>query len=145
MSKKKTMMVEGKLYELVPIETKAAELKSVHGGYHPVTGKALLVADRDFPEPMTWDEGNLIIEESAPGWRRPTIEELHVLYAKKDIIGGFIDKRSSGYAHWYWSCTEHRGVPSFVHHVDFTVGQVDWGRKDNFSLSSRLVRAELPA
>lgn len=145
MSKKKTMMVEGKLYELVPIETKAAELKSVHGGYHPVTGKALLVADRDFPEPMTWDDGNLIIEESAPGWRRPTIEELHVLYANKDTIGGFIDKRGSGTANWYWSCTELRGDPSVVHGVDFTDGQDAWDHKDNSSLSSRLVRAELPA
>jgi len=48
-----------------------------------------------------------------------------------------------GMARWYWSCTERRDDASFVYGVDFTDGVGDWVPKDHFSLSGRVVRAEL--
>lgn len=121
------------------------KLKEVHAGYHPVTGKAFMCADVDLPEQMTWVKAEAYIKENHPGWRHPTMAELQAMWHNRERIGGFNTTRSSGVANWYWSCTEHRVGASGVYFVDFTDGHADWAPKDGHSLSSRLVRAELPA
>lgn len=68
------------------------------------------------------------------------------LYAHKDkgaLKGTFTDKVGSDHAHWYWTASEHRDIPSPVYVVVFTDGDDDWDHKDGFALSSRPVRAEL--
>lgn len=81
-------------------------------------------------------------------WFIPTLEILRdYLYANKDkgaLKGTFQDKVCrSGYAHWYWSCTEARDDSSKVYDVDFTDGYDGWGYKFNDELSTRPVRAVL--
>jgi hypothetical protein len=69
------------------------------------------------------------------------------LYSKRKEIGKqgdeFITKRGSGLARWQWSATEHPDYSSSVYSVDFTDGDVGWGHKDLFSLSSRPVALAL--
>jgi hypothetical protein len=68
------------------------------------------------------------------------------MYAHKDkgaLKGTFTDKAGSASARWYWSATEHRGYPSTVYGVGFADGDGDWGRTDDYVLSSRPVRAEI--
>ena len=62
---------------------------------------------------------------------------------KGDLKGTFTDKRGSGYAHWYWSSTEHPDNSSLVYNVDFTDGDDDWDHKDVYKLSTRPVWVEL--
>ncbi len=80
-------------------------------------------------------------------WILPPWDILHeALYPLKNegtLKDTLTDKGGSGYAHWYWSCTEHRDNPAIVYDVDFTDGHDGWGHKDYISLSSRVVRAEL--
>ena len=60
----------------------------------------LEIAEFDFPNEMTWDEGVKACIELGEGWRLPTKDELNVMYKNKNRIGGF-EKFS------YWSSTEH--------------------------------------
>lgn len=138
----KQITIDGKEYNLVPADKDACGLKAIHGGYHPVTGRPIQIADRDLPKIMTYEETEKYIKKNCPGWQLPTIEELHVLYANRKSIGGFNAASGSGLALWYWSCTEYRSASSLVYAVDFTDGLDHWDHKDNFSLSSRVVRAE---
>ncbi len=50
---------------------------------------------------MTWDEAKTACEklELGGGWRLPTMEELKIIYKKRNKIGGFTNG-------WYWSSTE---------------------------------------
>ena len=91
-------------------------------------------------------------------WFIPTKELLHGKTSGRDKIqpanlydsrekgsfeNTFITKSGSDGTRWYWSCTERPDVPSHVYVVAFSDGVVDWGHKDNYELSSRVVRAEL--
>lgn len=91
-------------------------------------------------------------------WFLPTKELLHgkTIYGDITITANLYDSRNtgafkdtfmtksgSGHALWYWSLTEHPDDPSGVYGVDFTDGDDGWGRKDDYELSSRVVRAEL--
>ena len=58
----------------------------------------LQVAEKDFPYPMTFENAQLACVKLGPGWRLPTIEELHLLYLNKETIKGFTGTN-------YWSCT----------------------------------------
>jgi hypothetical protein len=48
----------------------------------------------------------------------------------------------SGYAVWYWSCTEHRDLKSYVYNVRFSDGNGGWDVEDFHRLSCRPVRFE---
>lgn len=69
---------------------------------------------------------------------------LENLYPNKDAGGlsGTFAEYGSVLAHWYWSCTQHRALAWRVYDVDFTDGFGAWDRKDSYSLSGRVVRAE---
>ena len=60
----------------------------------------LEVAQKDFPERMTWNEAKQACKDLGAGWRLPTKEELNLLYENKAKIGGFANK-------YYWSSTEN--------------------------------------
>jgi hypothetical protein len=76
-------------------------------------------------------------------WRLPAQSELKLLFKNRDVIGGFSASASAGGILWYWSCTEPRGYPSLIRAVAFTDGRDDWVEKDNYSLSTRVVRGTL--
>lgn len=70
-------------------------------------------------------------------------EHLYPNRNKGALAGTFTTASSgAGFAPWYWSCTENCWHPDHVWFVRFLDSFVDWVRKDNHSLSSRVVRAE---
>jgi hypothetical protein len=124
-----------------------ASLRNYHGhdGGNIANEKAILEAVRNNPAALAQ-------------WFLPTKELLHGKTSGGDKIqpanlydsrntgafkNTFITKSGSGFALWYWSLTELPDIPSFVYVVVFTDGVDDCILKDNFELSSRVVRAEL--
>ena len=124
-----------------------AGLRNYHGhdGGNFANEKAVLEAVRNNPEALA-------------KWFIPTKELLHGKTSGGDKIqpanlydsrntgsfkNTFITKSGSGLAHWYWSLTERPDIPSSVYGVDFTDGDDGWDHKDDYELSSRVVRAEL--
>lgn len=68
------------------------------------------------------------------------------IYGHKDesaLAGTFTNQSGSGYALWYWSCSEVRDDRSFVWIVRLADGDDYWDGKRNYELSTRPVRAEL--
>jgi hypothetical protein len=81
------------------------------------------------------------VEKLGDGWRIPALEELRIMYANKDKVPNLcLTASGSDYPDWYWSSTEHRNNPSYVHNVRFSDGDGCWVRKDNGRLSCRPVR-----
>jgi uncharacterized protein DUF1566 len=104
------------------------------------------VYHEDSPKLMTWIEADKWAKSIGDGWRLPTREELLFIYENRDKVPGLKTTYSdSDFARWYWSCSEHRDDPSCVYVVGFTDGLAVWLVKGFYRLSSRLVRAELPA
>jgi len=56
----------------------------------------LEIFKNDFPNQMTWDEALNSCKEMGNDWRLPTLNELIVLYKKRDLIGNFDQE-------FYWS------------------------------------------
>ena len=79
-------------------------------------------------------------------WQIPDLETLKTLQRNQNqgsLKGTFntTNKGSgSGYPVWYWSSTEHRNDPSYVHGVRFSDGHEHWHLKDLIRLSCRPVR-----
>jgi hypothetical protein len=64
-----------------------------------ITGRKIVVAGRDFPNKMTWEEAKSACQDLGRGWRLPTKIELDQLYQNKDIISGI-------YYDYHFSSTE---------------------------------------
>jgi hypothetical protein len=79
----------------------------------------LEVAQYDFPERMKWDDARKNCESLGDGWRLPTMNELGILYIKKDVIGNFTLDDD---LYYYWSSTGYPGFGS-VYSVNFTNGR----------------------
>lgn len=107
-----------------------------------VPAVAFEVFPHDLSATMTYVNAVKAVAELDDGWRIPTLEELRLMYANKDAIGGFCtsDRCGSDFPDWYWSCTEHRTNPSFVWVVRFSDGYEYWHPKDYIRLSCRPVR-----
>ncbi len=74
-------------------------------------------------------------------WTIPTLEQVRLQYKNRGHLGGFITEDSGpDYPDWYWSSTEDRNFPSYVHIVRFSDGGEDWNHKDTTRLSCRPVR-----
>ena len=75
---------------------------------------------------MRWDEANRLCNDSAVSgltdWRLPTIEELSIMYANKDYIGGFVT-----YGQAYWSSYEGNANGT-LYHLTKHFGSGDEGR-----------------
>ena len=65
----------------------------------PITIGNLMIASKDMPEPLSWEDAKKMCDLLADGWRLPTKYELNDLFQNKIKIGNF--KRSD-----YWSSTE---------------------------------------
>ena len=107
------------------------------------TAGSLGVHPHDCPTLMTFNEAEKTVAFLGEGWRIPTLEELRILYNNKDNIGGFktaANPSGSDCPDWYWSSTEIRDYPSYVHTVRFSDGLESWNHKDYTRLSCRPVR-----
>ncbi len=65
----------------------------------PIRVDNLLVAQKDFPDNMNWDDAKKACTELGNGWRLPNLLELRTLFENKKKIGGF--------DYYYWSSEEH--------------------------------------
>ena len=116
-----------------------------HNGGNFENEKAVIQAVRNNPDALR-------------NWFIPTREILHGQNTNGDKVqrdnlydhrgkmprgSEFVTKSGSGFARWYWSCTEGRVVSSRVYVVAFSVGLGDWVYTGNLELSTRPVRAEL--
>jgi GH24 family phage-related lysozyme (muramidase) len=59
----------------------------------------LVIANKDFPEKMNWEDAKKACEDLGEGWRLPNKNELNTLYQNKDKIGGFANS-------FYWSSSK---------------------------------------
>ena len=75
------------------------------------------------------------------GWFIPPKDLLLKMYDNKDASYGTAS--GSVFAHWYWSCTEHRVYSTLVWFVRFSDGVVVWDYKDYLRLGCRPCRVEL--
>lgn len=75
----------------------AQDAKKIIG--KPIKIDNLLVAQKDFPDEMEWDEAKKSCETLGSGWRLPTKAELRILYKNRYKIGGFRNT-------FYWSSSE---------------------------------------
>jgi hypothetical protein len=78
---------------------------------HPITGKKMQIANRDFHS-ISLKEANSACQELGDGWRLPTIYELEAIYQQLAKIGkgGFKTSLESS----YWSSNqdgEHEHFP----------------------------------
>jgi len=78
-------------------------------------------------------------------WQIGNLEVTRILQKNQNegaLKGTFKTAASSGsgFPDWYWSSTEDRDGPSYVHGVRFSDGDEDWGHKDIIRLSCRPVR-----
>lgn len=92
----------------------------------------LFTALKDAASPMTWMEAIdyaavVLCVNRHNGWRLPTLAELDLLYANREIIGNF---HTSGEHHegWYWSADEDFGECVWMRH--FGTGSYHLDTKD---------------
>lgn len=82
----------------------------------PVFIGNLEIAAEDFPEKMGWGEAKQECQKMGNSWRLPTIEELDIVYANKDKIGGFNEYVA------YWSSTRYEYSETEVWTLSFHDG-----------------------
>jgi hypothetical protein len=78
----------------------AQDAKEIIG--EPIKIGNLLIAQKNFPNEMNWDDAYKACALLGNGWRLPTQEELNILYQNKDEIRGF---KSGDYNNFLWSST----------------------------------------
>ena len=94
--------------------------------------EAFEVYHEDLEGHYTWHEAKKACAKLGAGWRLPTKEELHEMYEKRDMVGGFTDSS-------YWSSTE--AVNGIAWDQDFGSGYQYNSNKYSFSYNVRAVRA----
>ena len=105
---------------------------------NPIIGKTikignLEVAEKDFPEAMSWEDAKKSCEKLGDGWRLPTKDELNILCQNKDKIGGFTDTD-------YWSSTENGYSGAWLQYFNTNCAQADDG-ESNVAGHVRAIRA----
>jgi hypothetical protein len=73
-----------------------------------VKGKTIVfgnleVAEKDFPDELSWEEANEVCAALGEGWRLPTADEIYFLYQNREEIGGF------NMAGVYWTSSQSQG------------------------------------
>ena len=74
------------------------------------------VAQYDFPKKMNWNDAEKACADLGEGWKLPSKDELNILYANQNRIGGFANDL-------YWSSTEF-GI-DHAWYQGFTIGSQD--------------------
>ena len=93
--------------------------------------EAFEVYHEDLEGHYTWHEAKKACTKLGAGWRLPTKKELHEMYEKRDMVGGF----ANGY---YWSSAELGA--SYAWGQDFYYGYQSAASKGNCA-TVRAVRA----
>ncbi len=91
----------------------------------------LAASDEDLSVQLTWHEAKNKFGKNFYDWRLPTRSELELLYAKKDLIGGFSHQL-------YWSATESDSFNAWFQ--NFYIGEQFTGNK-NLTHRVRTIRA----
>lgn len=118
---------------------------------NPIKIQRLEFAQYDFPNEMNWVDAKIACAKLGSGWRLPYIHELNLLYAFKNKIGGFTDRKGS-YHNYYWSSTETQNSDTcfFAWYIDlengdktgyYEYGNQDWNDKHN-TFYVRAVRSD---
>lgn len=94
---------------------------------HPLTGAKLQVANQDFSDEMTWDEGKNACSELGIGWRLPTKEELKAMYEQLHKSGRGNFQRSS-----YWSSTEIANIGAWTFHFKYGLPYDDTYKSESY-------------
>ena len=85
---------------------------ALRGGGRIYTQHGLIAAETDLQGSYKWEDAIADCSKLNLGgyndWRLPNIEELKVLYANRDIVGGFSNK-------YYWSSTEVPSVSTYFY------------------------------
>jgi len=90
------------------------------------------VYHEDLEGHYTWHEAKKACAKLGAGWRLPTKEELHEMYEKRDMVGGFANN-------YYWSSTEYVNFNAW--RQSFSSGNQDTSHKNDLANSVRAVRA----
>ena len=94
--------------------------------------EAFEVYHEDLEGHYTWHEAKKACAKLGAGWRLPTKEELHEMYEKRDMVGGFTP-------FYYWSSTEFDGTSAWKQ--NFANGRQNFSHKNDLSNNVRAVRA----
>ena len=93
--------------------------------------EAFEVYHEDLEGHYTWREAKKACTKLGAGWRLPTKKELHEMYEKRDMVGGFSNS-------YYWSSTEVGNYFAWIQY--FSTGAQD-GDDKGFTSFVRAVRA----
>lgn len=94
--------------------------------------EAFEVYHEDLECHYTWREAKKACAKLGAGWRLPTKEELHEMYEKRDMVGGFTP-------FYYWSSTEFDSSSAWFQHFSSGIQHSDY--KGIYHLGVRAVRA----
>jgi hypothetical protein len=98
-SKTNIMLKEIEELEIALAKAKAEYMKSQTPTIIKPEFEAFEVYHEDLEGHYTWREAKKACAKLGAGWRLPTKEELHEMYEKRDMVGGFTP-------FYYWSSTE---------------------------------------
>ena len=94
------MLKEIEELEIALAKAKAEYVKSQTPTIIKPEFEAFEVYHEDLECHYTWREAKKACAKSGAGWRLPTKEELHEMYEKRDMVGGFASFS-------YWSSSEY--------------------------------------
>ena len=119
-----------------PIELPAYKLGDILPGggivfYVDASGQRGLAAQpKDETKKATWREAQRLAIAHGQSWRLPIRDELRLLYAQRNVVGGFVND-------YYWSSTENDSNTAFLQ--NFTNGN-QYKHNKNTTLPVRAVR-----
>lgn len=113
---------------------------TIYAGVSPNTRQPIFTTPLDAATPMSWSQATIyaktMLSNEHIDWRIPTLEELHVLFNNRTVIGGFnsIGRFPSGH---YWSSRPKNSL--FAWNARFSDG-THWHQLKFNKLSVRIVR-----
>ena len=125
------MLKEIEELEIALAKAKAEYVKSQTPTIIKPEFEAFEVYHEDLEGHYTWHEAKKACTKLGAGWRLPTKKELHEMYEKRDMVGGFANS-------YYWSSTEVGNYFAWIQY--FSTGAQD-GDDKGFTSFVRAVRA----
>ncbi len=97
---------------------------------NPNTFDTIKIAEKDFPNPLNWDDAIKACSDLGEGWRLPKLSELREMYKNKNKIGGFASE-------FYWGSSDYGSDPSYL--LNFSDGE-EYTASRNLERNVRAVR-----